>query len=91
MADRLSPGSALNGVLIERCDEVTPHDTNPLAFTTIALSVNVSGLVKVRFAGSSADITRYMLAGIDYPWRVTHVRSTGTDAATITGKIFGAF
>ena len=91
MADTLSSGSSLAPFLVDRCDEITPHDTNALANTTISISVNVSGLVKLRFARSSADVTRHMLAGVDYPWRVTHVRITGTDAAVVTGKIFGVF
>lgn len=90
MADTLPQGSPLTGFLIDRMDEITPG-ASALALTTISIRVNVSGNVKVRFARSSADVTIYMLAGVDYGYRLTYVYATGTDAAVITGKIFGSF
>jgi hypothetical protein len=94
MADSLPSGSPLTSFLVDRCEELTAHASNPVHATlgtTISISVNVSGLVALRFARSTADVTRYMLAGVDYPWRVTHIRIAGTDAAVITGKIHGGF
>lgn len=46
-----------------------------------SLSCNVEGTVVMRMEGDSADVTRYMLAGIDYPWSVRIVRNSGTTAS----------
>ena len=58
---------------------------------TAGLRVNVDGLVKFVAADNSAAVTLYMLAGVDYPYRVKQVYSTGTDAGVVTGKIFGLY
>lgn len=46
-----------------------------------SLSCNTAGTVVMRMEGDTADITRYMLAGVDYPWSVKIVRNSGTTAS----------
>lgn len=46
-----------------------------------SLSCNTSGIVVMRLAGQSVDVTRYMNAGQDYPWHVKIVRNSGTTAS----------
>ena len=58
---------------------------------TAGLRVNVDGLVKIVAEDNSAAVTVYMIGGLDYPYRVKQVFSTGTDAAVKTGKIFGLY
>jgi hypothetical protein len=49
-----------------------------LAVVSRSLSCNVAGTVVLRMADDTADITRYMLAGVDYPWAVKTVKNAGT-------------
>lgn len=51
-----------------------------LAVISRSLSCNVAGTVVLRMADDTVDITRYMQAGIDYPWAVKVVRNAGTTA-----------
>lgn len=51
-----------------------------LAVVSRSLSCNVAGTVVLRMANDTADITRYMLAGVDYPWAVKTVKNAGTTA-----------
>lgn len=51
-----------------------------LAVVSRSLSANVAGTVVLRMADDTADITRYMQAGIDYPWAVKLIRNSGTTA-----------
>ena len=46
-----------------------------------SLSCNVAGTVVLRMENGSADVTRYMNAGQDYPWNVRIVRNSGTTAS----------
>ena len=43
------------------------------------LSCNVAGTV-VFLDGAGNSVTRYMNAGVDYPWSVTQVNNSGTTA-----------
>jgi hypothetical protein len=52
-----------------------------LARVSRSLGCNVSGTVVMRLEGGSADVTRYMNAGQDYPWNVKIVRNSGTTAS----------
>lgn len=54
-----------------------------LAKVSRSLSCNVEGTVVMRLADDSADVTRYMMAGIDYPWAVKIVRNSGTTASMV--------
>jgi hypothetical protein len=49
-----------------------------LTVVSRSLSCNVAGTVVLRMADDTADITRYMLAGVDYPWAVKTVKNVGT-------------
>ena len=82
MATRYIPG--------QRTDEssgylaaVTPHDTNELAHTTMALWVGGAGNVSVVDAkGNTVTITG-VAAGTRLPISVNKVRATGTTATNI--------
>jgi len=52
-----------------------------LATVSRSLSCNTFGTVVMRLEGDSADVTRYMIAGIDYPWAVKIIRNVGTTAS----------
>lgn len=52
-----------------------------LATVSRTLSCNTAGTVVLRCAGDSADVTRTMLAGVDYAWAVKLVRNSGTTAS----------
>lgn len=58
------------------------YSSSDVTLTVISrsLSCNVAGTVVLRMADDTADITRYMQAGIDYPWAVKIVRNSGTTA-----------
>jgi hypothetical protein len=62
----------------------TPHDTNEVPFIPKAISVNVSGIVRLRGAGATADCDIYIAAGVPYPVRARFIRATGTTATGIT-------
>lgn len=63
---------------------VTPHDTTPLTFATKGLLIGGSGNLTVRFIDDAADtVIAGVIAGTILPIRVTHVRATGTTAASI--------
>lgn len=47
---------------------------------TNGLSCNVDGTVVFLDSAGNA-VTRYMIAGQDYPWEVTQVNNSGTDAS----------
>lgn len=88
-----NPDYALTEHTVTRCLELTPHDTNEITTVTAGIRVNVSGLVKLVFAGpgSASAVTLQLVAGVDYPYQIRQVFSTGTDAGVITGKIHGLY
>ena len=89
-----SPGAAIVSQSITRAVDLAAELSDTLELTTgvtAGLRTNVDGLVKLVCAGDSAAVTLFMLGGMDYPYRVKQVFSTGTDAAVKTGKIFGLF
>lgn len=51
-----------------------------LAKVCRSLSCNVAGTVVLRFADDAVDVTRYMLAGVDYAWAIKTIRNVGTTA-----------
>jgi len=57
-----------------------------LATIPRSLSCNAAGNVVMRMAKGSTDVTRYMNAGVDYPWAVKIIRQTNT---TATGLVAG--
>jgi len=66
--------------------EIDPSVLEELPQATRAIYVGTSGDIVVRFAGDSEDRTlANVVAGIPLPFRVTHVRETGTTAADIVG------
>ena len=46
---------------------------------TDGISLNASGAVTF-VCGSGRSVTRNLLAGVDYPYRITRVNAIGTDA-----------
>lgn len=66
--------------LLTECEAVTPSDDNDLPFASAGISVNQSGLVRFQPAKSSGPVTRYLSAGIVYPFVATRIFATGTDA-----------
>ncbi len=62
----------------ERQNSVTPEDDKKISITD-AISVNVSGTVALRDAKGTL-VSRYLLAGVDYPHAASEVLATGTDA-----------
>lgn len=68
---------------IEHQALVSPSDTVDLPNgQTTGIAVNVAGDVKMTMR-SGATVTRYLVAGIDYPYRVQRVWDTDTDAEGI--------
>jgi hypothetical protein len=63
------------------------HAANPLTVVPRAIRCNVAGDIACRFAGDSADRTVTLLAGIDYPYMLSHVRIAGTTATGIIGLL----
>ena len=57
---------------------VTPSDTTDLGQITDGISLNESGAVTFVCA-SGQTVTRSLLSGIDYPYKVKRVNATGTD------------
>ena len=47
---------------------------------TNGLSCNVAGTVVFK-DGAGNTVTRYMNAGVDYPWEVTQITNSGTTAS----------
>lgn len=63
---------------------VTPHDTDALPVVPKALYIGVSGDVTLRGVAGNADVTfRNCAAGQILDVRASHVRATGTTAASI--------
>lgn len=78
---------------VTKCVELTAHDTNEIATVTAGVRVNVTGLVKMVFAGQALAqaVTLYLVAGVDYAYQIRQVLVTGTDGAVITGKVHGLY
>lgn len=70
---------------------VTPNDSTDLPEVSRGIAVNASGLVKFTPFGQTTPVTRYALAGVDYPWRVRRVLDAGTDAAVKSAGIIGLY
>lgn len=69
-----------------RAAAITPHDSNPLPDVTKAIYVGQSGDLTVRAARDAADhVWRAVPAGSILPIRASHVRATGTSAASLLG------
>lgn len=85
-----NPDYALTEHTVTKCVELVAHDINEITTVTAGIRVNVSGLVKLVFVAGNT-VTLQLVAGVDYPYQVKQVFSTGTDAAVITGKIFGLY
>lgn len=91
VAGRYRQGAALTSQAAGSCAELVPHDTDEILNMTAGIRVNVSGLVKLRFAGDNVAVTLYLIAGVDYPYQIQQVYIVGTDAAVLTGKVFGLY
>lgn len=63
---------------VRRQVAVTPTDGLAIPKTN-GLSCNTTGTVAFKDAAGNS-VSRYMEAGRDYPWEVTEVLDTGTDA-----------
>lgn len=61
----------------ERQVSVTPVDGARIPMTN-AIAVNVSGTVAFKDKQGNA-VSRYLVAGVDYPYAVSEVSETGTD------------
>ncbi len=68
-----------------RAFTITPHATNELTRVTRGVTATVAGNIACRFANDGADVTVPVLAGVVYPYRLTHVRVAGTTATGIVG------
>ncbi len=68
---------------ITRSTLVVPHDTNELAEVTRALHCNFSGTVALYMVGDSVAVSKVVIAGITYPWRVKRVLAAGTTATVV--------
>jgi hypothetical protein len=66
--------------------EITPDDATDLGTHVTAISVAVSGVVKVT---TVADLTGsvFVAAGVPFPLRVKRVWAVGTDATGIVGLV----
>lgn len=62
---------------------VSPHDTTPLADTSRAIYIGTAGNLAMTFIGGQSVTLTNVAAGQIYPFRVTHVLSTGTTAGGI--------
>lgn len=63
----------------DRAVAVTPSDATIIE-NTRAIIAAVEGDATVKFANSSSGVLIHMLAGVVYPFEVTQVLATGTDA-----------
>lgn len=66
---------------------VTPSDTDDIKKGCIGIAVNASGNVKMTLA-SGRTVTRYLLAGVDYPHEITRIHATDTTATGIHALYF---
>ena len=67
-----------------KIEVITPSDSVDLNYTTRAINVATSGVVKVTTAdGTVGDV--FVAAGVAFPVRATRVHATGTTAAGIRG------
>jgi hypothetical protein len=67
-----------------RTEAVVPSDTVPLPRVSRALYVGVGGTVVVRTADAAQDCAfANVPSGAILPIRATHVRATGTNAASL--------
>ena len=62
--------------------EVTPDDSNDLAFIARAISVEAAGYLEVITAGGDTGRV-FIAAGIPFPIRVRRILATGTTASGI--------
>ena len=69
-----------------RAFDITPHNTEDLAFVTRGIYVGGSGSLKVDMAGGGTVTYLNVAAGVTHPWRVSRVYATGTDATGIIGQ-----
>jgi hypothetical protein len=74
---------AIDKPSFSRAAAVAPHATNALANTSLGIMVNVAGDIAAKFEQSASDVTLTLLAGVLYPFRLTHIRVTGTTATGI--------
>ena len=65
--------------------EITPSNTNELAYTTRAVYIGVDGDLRVTMVNDDVVTFVGMLGGVLYPIQVKQVWSTGTDADSIVG------
>lgn len=61
---------------------VTPSDSDDLSVVTRAILVTAGDSIRVTFLNGS-DLVVPVIPGVPYPYRVTKVWSTGTDATGI--------
>lgn len=83
MADQFASYSGGLTGPITRSVAVTPNDGADLVDVTRALHCNASGNVSVIMAGDSAAVTKAVIAGVTYSWRVKRVLATGTTATVV--------
>lgn len=65
--------------------EITPHDTNDLAYVTRGVYVGVSGDLKVETANGDVVTFVGLAAGMVHPIQCKQVYATGTTATSIVG------
>jgi hypothetical protein len=63
--------------------EVSPHDTNDLAYVTRGIYVGVSGDVTLVTASGDTITLVGLAAGLIHPIRAKIIKDTGTDAENI--------
>ena len=64
---------------------IVPHDGNTIEPLPKALFVGTAGILTLRAADSSTDVTISVAAGTLLPIRASHVRAAGTTASDIVG------
>jgi len=70
------------------CFAITPHNSNELAEVTRSIYVGSTGDVVLRAVGSAADVTFVAVpAGAFLDVRASHIRATGTTAASLVGLV----
>lgn len=62
---------------------VTPNDSTDIAATRGLLIDGTAGAVKITTAGGDTVTLNNLAVGVDYPFQVTRVWSTGTAATSI--------